>query len=199
MSAASDAAAERTASATGTPAAAAAAAGSVDKTGYTGFGSFHSDDVEVLIRQEAAQYSPPALPFPDPADHHSLKQPSTGTANVTGSNQSSKHDCNAPEYSSRGSRRWGVGARQQFLIDFDRWTFINHGAFGGTSRWGRAGHPSHGAEDTSGCGLKARTIGACATQLICCPADQPAKLPSPHSWMHTLSSIRCISAACCTY
>lgn len=132
MSAASDAAAARTISATGTPAAAAAAPSTVDKTGYTGFGSFHSDDVEVLIRQDTAQYIPPALPFPDPADQHSLTQPSAGTAQATGRNESSKQESNSS--SSRGSSSWGLGARQQFLIDFNRWTFINHGAFGGTSR-----------------------------------------------------------------
>lgn len=83
-----------------------AAAAPVDKTGYRGFGSFHSEDVEVLIRQDAATYSPPALPFSNPA---------------------------SAEAAACCSKCFGDAAKQHFLTDFENWTFINHGAFGGVA------------------------------------------------------------------
>lgn len=58
-------------------------------------GSFHSDDVDMLMRQSDAVYTPPSLPFE--------------AAVETG------HD---------------------FLIDRQRWTFLNHGAFGGALKVG---------------------------------------------------------------
>jgi hypothetical protein len=85
------------------------AASQVDKAGYKGFGSFHSDNVEELVRQDAAAYRPPPQPFPDP--------------------------CATPDHQQQLSAlEFGSAMRSQFLIDFDRWTFINHGAFGGVLR-----------------------------------------------------------------
>lgn len=81
----------------------------MDKAGYKGFGSFHSDNVEELVRQDAAAYRPPPQPLPDP--------------------------CAAPDHQQQLSAlEFGSAMRSQFLIDFDRWTFINHGAFGGVLR-----------------------------------------------------------------
>lgn len=77
-------------------------------------GSFHSDDVEVLVRQDAATYTPPALPFLDPAEQRPAQE----------------------ACSSRQGSCWGANARSQFQIDFGSWSFINHGAFGGASRCG---------------------------------------------------------------
>lgn len=74
----------------------------VPKWGYSGFGSFHSDNVQELITQDASIYEPPLLPFPAPT---LPRQPQFGTA-----------------------------IRSQFMIDFDDWTFLNHGAFGGVLR-----------------------------------------------------------------
>jgi hypothetical protein len=68
-----------------------------------GFGSFHSGDVEVLIRQPPRTYTPPPPPFESPPQL-------------------------APDL---GTRPFGAAFRDQFLIDFDSWTFVNHGAFGG--------------------------------------------------------------------
>lgn len=77
---------------------------------HTHTGSFHSDDVEVLIRQDAATYTPPALPFPDPAEQRPVQEACSSC--------------------------WGANARSQVQIDFGSWSFINHGAFGGASRCG---------------------------------------------------------------
>eukprot|EP00878_Enallax_costatus_P024355 GHUV01025989.1.p1 GENE.GHUV01025989.1~~GHUV01025989.1.p1 ORF type:complete len:171 (+),score=47.07 GHUV01025989.1:199-711(+) len=82
-------------------------ASTVEKTGYQGFGSFHSDDVEVLIRQNAATYTPPSLPFEDPSDDPA-------------------HSCPQEDF--------GDAAKRHFMIDFKQWTFINHGAFGAVSQ-----------------------------------------------------------------
>ncbi|KIY95450.1 hypothetical protein MNEG_12513 [Monoraphidium neglectum] len=68
-----------------------------------GFGSFHSGDVEVLIRQPHGAYTPPPPPFESPPQL-------------------------APDLATRP---FGAAFRDQFLIDFDSWTFVNHGAFGG--------------------------------------------------------------------
>jgi hypothetical protein len=107
-----------------------AAASAVDKTGYQGFGSFHSEDVEVLVRQDSATYQPPALPFPDP-----LGTPAGPIVTVAGYADAS---CAAvtndvPASCSNSSGSFGDAAKQQFLIDFSSWTFINHGAFGGVA------------------------------------------------------------------
>lgn len=82
-------------------------ASTVSKTGYQGFGSFHSDDVELLIRQNAESYVSPSLPFLEPAEE-------------------TRHSCSKDSF--------GNAARNQFMIDFGQWTFVNHGAFGGVSQ-----------------------------------------------------------------
>lgn len=116
-----------------TPQLHAAAASVVDRTGYQGFGSFHSEDVEVLVRQDSATYKVPALPFPDP-----LRAPtgadsapafaSTGTSSSPASSGSSSNGSR-----SHASSCFGDAVKGQFLIDFRSWTFINHGAFGGVA------------------------------------------------------------------
>ena len=68
------------------------------------FGSFYSGDVEALIRMPADAYAPPPRPFDPPSP---------------------------PLAADLGSRPFGAAFRDQFLIDFDAWTFVNHGAFGG--------------------------------------------------------------------
>lgn len=69
----------------------------VARTGYTGFGSFHSDNVEEMVADAA--WRPP----PNPCEQ--------GVAALAGT-------------------AFGAAMRARFLIDFDSWTFINHGAFG---------------------------------------------------------------------
>jgi hypothetical protein len=76
----------------------------VKKTGYQGFGSFHSDNVEELIHKEEDHYSPPPCPFQDPMENIS----------------------SLPAF--------GAPMRSQFLIDFTKWSFVNHGAFGAVLR-----------------------------------------------------------------
>ena len=74
---------------------------SSQKLGYVGFGSFHSDNVEDLIRLPDSKYQPPKNPI-----KHVL--PSLNSSTPLGS----------PEI------------KALFHIDFDSWTFLNHGAFG---------------------------------------------------------------------
>lgn len=77
----------------------------VAKTGYQNFGSFFTENVEDIIRQDDATYRPPPHPF-SPPDVSSL------TADTP----------------------LGAGMRPHFFIDFNTWNFINHGAFGGVLR-----------------------------------------------------------------
>lgn len=71
-----------------------------------GFGSFHSGDVEALVRLPAEAYAPPPRPFPlPPLDAGDL-----------------------------GARAFGAPFRHEFLIDLNAWTFLNAGAFGGALR-----------------------------------------------------------------
>jgi len=76
--------------------------------GYAGFGSFFSDNVEELIAAPDDVYQP--LPDPFAADDRFA-----GLERVP-------------------PLPFGAAARPHFLIDFERWTFVNHGAFGGAAR-----------------------------------------------------------------
>eukprot|EP01102_Stenamoeba_stenopodia_P016438 TRINITY_DN574_c0_g2_i1.p1 TRINITY_DN574_c0_g2~~TRINITY_DN574_c0_g2_i1.p1 ORF type:complete len:696 (-),score=171.03 TRINITY_DN574_c0_g2_i1:1692-3737(-) len=79
----------------------------VERTGYKGFGSFHSDNLEELLSAAARHegtYSAPPLPF----------EWSEIQANEI------------PEF--------GHACRELFLLD-PKWTFINHGAFGCAARY----------------------------------------------------------------
>ena len=71
--------------------------------GYRGFGSFHSDNVEVLIRR-------PAVPLLDAVALPAAVAAALdrGLAGLT-------------------QLRFGREARAHFLVDFDNWTFLNHG------------------------------------------------------------------------
>lgn len=69
--------------------------------GYGGFGSFFSGDVSELIRQPPEVYAAPPLPFSPPSIDPDL-----------------------------ASRPFGHAFRKEFLINFEDWAFINHGAFG---------------------------------------------------------------------
>ena len=75
--------------------------------GYKSFGSFHSDDVEALIRLPADRYTPPELPF-DVEDVACPSLPETST----------------PFASSADF------IRCYSHLDREKWTFLNHGAFG---------------------------------------------------------------------
>jgi selenocysteine lyase/cysteine desulfurase len=73
--------------------------------GYQGFGSFFSDNVEELIAQSDEVYVPPPLPF-------------------------AVDDL----FDAAPPLEFGAAARPHFLVDFQRWTFVNHGAFGAAAR-----------------------------------------------------------------
>lgn len=85
--------------------AAAAATGlaHVQRTGYQGFGSFHSGNVEDMIADPS--WEPPANPCERVADVAAL--------------------------AAAAAAPFGAAMRPHFLIDFAAWTFLNHGAFGG--------------------------------------------------------------------
>ena len=83
--------------------------------GYQSIGSFHSDNVEELIRLPKDQYSPPKIPFSTPADI-----PNDNIASWTRpSSQSSTPFANSHQY-----------LKSYPHLDRDQWTFLNHGAFG---------------------------------------------------------------------
>jgi selenocysteine lyase/cysteine desulfurase len=84
-------------------------------TGYQGFGSFHSDNVELLIAEAASShYVDP--PYPSPSLEPAAVLAAAGCV---------------PEGAS--TIRFGQDFRKHFFLDPD-WTFVNHGAFGGTCR-----------------------------------------------------------------
>ena len=76
--------------------------------GYKSFGSFHSDDVEVLIRQDPNTYVKPELPSVMQHEYDKLIR-----------------------YVHNEKLSFGKSSKQLFLLD-NEFTFINHGAFGGT-------------------------------------------------------------------
>ncbi|KAK9829074.1 hypothetical protein WJX72_003762 [[Myrmecia] bisecta] len=71
------------------------------QVGYQNFGSFHTENVEELIRQSDDVYAPPARPFPV-----------------------------ADLFSEKHLASFGLSARQHFLLDLEAFVFVNHGAFG---------------------------------------------------------------------
>ena len=75
--------------------------------GYKSFGSFHSEDVEVLIRQGEDEYERPEIPF----DTTVFTEWATA----------------AP------SLEFGKPCKEHFFVD-PSWVFLNHGAFGGSLR-----------------------------------------------------------------
>jgi isopenicillin-N epimerase len=78
--------------------------------GYQGFGSFHSDNVEELIREE------PHAPLPLPPRLQALREAAVERVRPL---------------------QFGAPLRAEFLLDFD-WTFVNHGAFGAAARGAHA-------------------------------------------------------------
>lgn len=94
-----------------TPAVTSNATASFVPKGYQGFGSFHSDNVEELIRIPAETYQPPSRPVN--CDDLTLA---------------------CGDVDSHGSTTcFGVAMRPHFYLD-PSWTFINHGAFGGACK-----------------------------------------------------------------
>lgn len=81
--------------------------------GYKSFGSFHSDNVEELIRLPEEEYKPPELPF-EVADK--IKHTITCEENLT---TTPLPFANTHQYIQAYSH-----------LDRKQWTFLNHGAFG---------------------------------------------------------------------
>lgn len=81
--------------------------------GYKSFGSFHSDNVEELIRLPNYQYIPPELPFhiSEESVFHDHVKSTTPSSN--------KPFANSNHYIKSYSH-----------LDRNNWTFLNHGAFG---------------------------------------------------------------------
>jgi selenocysteine lyase/cysteine desulfurase len=75
----------------------------LDPWGYKSIGSFHSENLEYIMKQSDDEYTPPDLPFADAND--SFPTPSENP-------------------------------REDFLLDFENWTFLNHGAFGAALKVG---------------------------------------------------------------
>ncbi|KAL4425559.1 hypothetical protein ABPG75_009575 [Micractinium tetrahymenae] len=83
----------------------------VQRTGYQGFGSFRSGNVEEMA-SDALWHPPP--------------NPCQGAGLAT----EPEADPATPARADPATRSFGASCRSLFSIDFDRWTFINHGAFG---------------------------------------------------------------------
>lgn len=86
-------------------------------TGYQSIGSFHSENLETLMNQTDDAYTPPNLPF--------LEKDLKSTITTEFSTHKNQHD--------------GIiinSKRNDFMIDFHNWTFLNHGAFGGALKVG---------------------------------------------------------------
>lgn len=87
--------------------------------GYRSIGSFHSEDVEELVRLPKSRYARPALPF----DASAEGGPAAAIAVVA-----------APSSSPSTSTAPFANARRHHPhyphLDRAKWTFLNHGAFG---------------------------------------------------------------------
>ena len=76
--------------------------------GYKGIGSFHSENVDMLMEQSDDDYIIPQLPFePKKKSSHNL---------------------------NKGEKDQYAG--DDFLLDRKKWTFLNHGAFGAALKVG---------------------------------------------------------------
>jgi isopenicillin-N epimerase len=93
--------------------------------GYLGFGSFHSDNVEELIRLPAEQFVELPLPF---VPTHSVAAPSCQSSSSKQPNEGNRFHLDKARLAQLefGSAE----ARKLFHVDFSQWTFLNHGAFG---------------------------------------------------------------------
>jgi isopenicillin-N epimerase len=74
--------------------------------GYVGFGSFHSDNVEELLRLPDDEYVSPPLPV----------------------------DVKEPPLFPHGKPKFGDEFAACYYLDLIKWTFVNHGAFGASLR-----------------------------------------------------------------
>jgi selenocysteine lyase/cysteine desulfurase len=97
---------------TGTCRRAGEPASSAADGGYKSIGSFHSENLADLIQRSEENYVAPQLPF-EPS-YTSFPETKNTIANSSEAS-TTKH---ANPY------------RNDFLLDFDHWTFLNHGAFG---------------------------------------------------------------------
>lgn len=133
------------------------------KTGYQGFGSFHSDNVEVLISIPSSHYVPPSAPFDIPhvfsclqnttgsgqdasvgdINHSTLDaqnqgddfvSTAAGSAERRMSNSGASVGPSSQHARALAAPAFGKACRDLFLIDFKQWTFLNHGAFGGVCK-----------------------------------------------------------------
>lgn len=103
-------------------------ADAVKATGYLGFGSFHSDNVEALIALPASEYVPP--PFPTGlSPEEILSAADAEIAALAPSESDTAHDGSG----TLPALAFGNGMKAWFHLD-PRWTFINHGAFGAANK-----------------------------------------------------------------
>jgi isopenicillin-N epimerase len=88
--------------------------------GYKGFGSFHSDNVEDMIRIPAGEWVAPAVPAAVTAVMDAEMERARAAATSDGGS-SGAIACGTPAMAA------------QFYLD-PAWTFVNHGAFGAACR-----------------------------------------------------------------
>jgi selenocysteine lyase/cysteine desulfurase len=88
----------------------------IEQKGYQSIGSFHSESVEVLTTLPDELYTAPELPF-------EFECPAT----------TRQKNMQFPTPSLRHAENYGD---EDFMIDTNKWTFVNHGAFGGALHCG---------------------------------------------------------------
>ncbi|KAF1322858.1 Isopenicillin n epimerase, partial [Globisporangium splendens] len=81
------------------------------KKGYEAFGSFHTESPDALFAGAAAAFPPPV----------GAKFPALSSTRL--------------ELKQLESADSGVSNRTQFIVDTDTWTYLNHGAFGGVTKF----------------------------------------------------------------
>ena len=87
--------------------------------GYKSFGSFHSDDVEEIVRLPGGTYAAPDLPFDEDDDEDDDRAAAASTAPAAPPRGGGAPFANSLRH-----------ARSYPHLDREGWTFLNHGAFG---------------------------------------------------------------------
>lgn len=100
--------------------------------GYKSIGSFHGDNVEEMVAAASLPtYSAPAVPIPDLEPEAIVDAVLAGKPGATADGATRTAESGA---GSSPTSSFGPAFARHFFLDLDHWTFVNHGAFGGTAR-----------------------------------------------------------------
>lgn len=99
--------------------------------GYKSIGSFHGDNVEEMVAAASlSSYCAPAVPVPDLEPDAIVDAVLAATPSSTAGSTTHAADSSV----AGTARSFGPAFARNFFLDLDHWTFVNHGAFGGTAR-----------------------------------------------------------------